>query len=71
MSDLENNLQRRISDMQSGHQREKDTITVEGKKIEAELQLKLKNKQRQLETLQSDMTASIENLKTQVIELNN
>lgn len=44
---------------------------IESKKIEAELQLKLKNKQRQLDSLQEDMTVSIDNFKTQIIELNN
>ena len=46
-------------------------MVLDGKKIEAELLLKLKNKQRQLDNLQEEMTMSVDNFKTQIIELNN
>lgn len=50
---------------------EREKVVLDGKKIEAELLLKLKNKQRQLDNLQEEMTMSVDNFKTQIIELNN
>lgn len=43
--------QKRIAELESGHQKEKDQVVMECKKKEAELQLKVKNKQRQIDTL--------------------
>ena len=71
LNGIEGEYEKRMQEAEEAWAQEREKVVLDGKKIEAELLLKLKNKQRQLDNLQEEMTMSVDNFKTQIIELNN